>query len=142
MKYLSTNCAKENQHSDAKRKKLTKFFSIFSKTTSLDLGCFHFQVFKWISRLQKLKHYNPKIPIVLVGNKTDLRSDASEQHISIEMGERLARRINAAIYLECSTSNEDQVEKVFEQTAWATLRCAEKRRKPKSQWFRKFFGRK
>ena len=97
---------------------------------------------KWISRLQKLKHYNPKIPIVLVGNKTDLRSDASEQHISIEMGERLARRINAAIYLECSTSNEDQVEKVFEQTAWATLRYAEKRRKPKSQWFRKFFGRK
>ena len=96
---------------------------------------------KWIPQLQKLKHYNAKIPIVLVGNKTDLRSDA-KRHITPEMGEQLARKTNAAIYLECITSNEDQVERVFEQTAWASVRYAEERRKPKSQWFRKLFGRK
>ena len=97
---------------------------------------------KWIAELQKLKHYNPKIPIVLVGNKTDLRTNELGRHISTEMGERLAREINSAIYLECSTSNAQQVERVFEETAWASLRYSEERRKPKFQWFRKVFGRK
>ena len=35
---------------------------------------------KWIPDLQKLKHYNPKFPMVLVGGKIDLRSNI-KQHI-------------------------------------------------------------
>ena len=84
---------------------------------------------KWILDLQKLKHYNPKIPIVLVGNKTDLRSNA-KRHIFTEMGEQLGLKIHAAKSLECSRVDGEEVERVFEETAWASLRYTEKRRKP------------
>ena len=94
---------------------------------------------KWIPKLQKLKHYNPKIPIVVVGNKTDLRSN-TKQHIPTEVGEQLARTIDAAKYLECSTFNGKEVERVFEETAWVSIRYAEERRKRKS-WFKSLFGR-
>ena len=90
---------------------------------------------KWIPKLQKLKHYNPKIPIVLVGIKTDLKG-IGLQTIPTETGKWLARKIDAAKYLECSTFNGKEVESVFEETAWASIRYAEERRKPKS-WFRK-----
>ena len=96
---------------------------------------------KWIPELQTLKHFKPKIPVLLVGNKTDLRGNA-KQHVSTDMGEQLARRIDAAKYLECSSVDGKEVERVFEETAWASLRYAEERRKLKSQWFRKLFGRK
>ena len=96
---------------------------------------------KWIPGLQKLKHYNPKPPIVLIGNKTDFRSDA-KQYISTEWGKHLARRIDAAKYLECSSVDGEELERVFEETAWVSLCYAEERRKLKSPWFRKFFGRK
>ena len=56
---------------------------------------------KWIPAL---KRYCPKATIVLVGNKTNFRNN-SKQHITTEMGEDLARRINAAMYLECSSSD-------------------------------------
>ena len=95
---------------------------------------------KWILELKKLKHYNPKIPIVLLGNKTDLRSKADQQN-SNKMGKQLARRINAAKYLKCSTFQGEEVERVLEETAWASIRYAEERRKPKS-WFKWFFGLK
>ena len=96
---------------------------------------------KWIPELKKLKHYNPKIPIVLVGNKTDLRDNA-KQRIPTEVLEQLARRINAAKYLEFSTFEDEEVEKVFKETAWASIRYAEESRKPRSQWFRKLLGQK
>ena len=96
---------------------------------------------KWIPELQKLKHYNSKVPIVRVANKTDLRSNA-DRHISTEMGEQLARRIDAVKYLECSAFEARAVEKVFSETAWASIRYAEERRKPKSQWFRRLFSQK
>ena len=96
---------------------------------------------KWIPELQKLKHYNPKIPIVLVGNKTDLRSKA-KPHISADVGEWLGRKINAAKYLECSAFESEEVEKIFVETAWASIRYAEERRQPKSQWFKRLFVQK
>ena len=95
---------------------------------------------KWIPKFKKLKHYNPKIPIVLVENKTDLRNETDRQN-STKMGEQLPRRINAAKYLECFSTDGEDVEKIFEETAWATPRYAEERQKPKS-WFRRWFGRK
>ena len=93
---------------------------------------------KWIPEMKKMKHCNPKIPIVLMGNKTDLRKH-SKRWITTEKGEQLARRINAAKYFECSSTDRKEVEKVFEETAWTTLRYAEEKRKPKS-WFRRWFG--
>ena len=96
---------------------------------------------KWIPELRKLKHYNSKILIVLVGNKTDLRSNA-KQRIPTEVGEQLARRINAAKYLECSSVDGEKVERIFEETAWTSLRYAEEKRKPKSHWLKRLFGKK
>ena len=92
---------------------------------------------KW---LPEVKQSFPKAVVVLVGNNTDLRR-SSKLHVTTEMGEELRRRINAAIYLECSSSDGEEVEHVFEETVWASLRRAEKRRKKKS-WFYRFFYRK
>ena len=89
---------------------------------------------KWIPAL---KRYYPKAVIVLVGNKTDLRRN-SKHHITADMGEQLAQRINAAKYMECSSADEKKVEQVFEETVWASLFRVDKRRKKKSRFFRFF----
>ena len=134
--WKTTECA--DQHLLQKDRGIDVFMLMFSV---VDLDSYFSIEKKWIPELQKLKHYNSKIPIVLVGSKTDFRGTAF-QNISTETGKWLARRIDAAKYLECSTFAGEEVERVFEETAWASLRYAEERRKPKSQWFRKFFGRK
>ena len=89
---------------------------------------------KWIPQL---KRYYPKAVIVLVGTKTDLRSN-SKHHITTDMGEQLAHRINAAKYFECSSTDEKKVEQVFEETVWASLFRVDKRRKKKSRFLRFF----
>ena len=53
----------------------------------------------------------PKIPIIFVGNKTDMSSNAKDRRITTGMGEQLARRINVTTYLDCSTSKGDKVKK-------------------------------
>ena len=92
---------------------------------------------KWIP---ELKHDHPKVPIVLVGNKIDMREDA-KHFITIEMGKQLASRINASCYIECSSFDDMKVENLFEETVWASLRHAEKRRRKKSWLFRFFNGK-
>ena len=75
------------------------------------------------------------IPIIFVGNQTDLRNDSetlnnlSEQGkepITYEKGEQLARRIKSIKYLECSISDLTEIESVFEETVWASLRRFER----------------
>ena len=89
---------------------------------------------KWFP---ELKRYCPKAIIVLVGNKTDLRSN-SKRHITTDMGEQLAYRIKAAKYLECSSTEEEKVEQVFEEIVWASLFRIDKRRKKKPRFLRFF----
>ena len=45
------------------------------------------------------------------------------------MGEQLARKIKAVKYLECSSSDGTDIEKVFEKAVWASLRPFEEERK-------------
>ena len=75
---------------------------------------------KWIP---EVKHHMPNIPIVLVGNQIDLRTDPdylkqlaeqNEKPITTEMGGKLAREINAAAYIECSCL--EIVEILFEKS--------------------------
>ena len=87
--------------------------------------------------VSRLKRYCPKAVIVLVGNKTDLRSN-SKRHITTDMGEQLAYRIKAAKYLECSSTEEEKVEQVFEEIVWASLFRIDKRRKKKPRFLRFF----
>ena len=72
-----------------------------------------------------------EVPVILVGNQTELRNDSQalnnllnqgKQPITYEMGEHFAREINAVKYMECSSSDGTGTENVFEDTVWASLR--------------------
>ncbi|CAK8697423.1 ras-like GTP-binding protein RHO [Clavelina lepadiformis] len=75
---------------------------------------------KW---MPEVKHFCPNVPIVLVGNKKDLRHDEEtraelaqhkQEPVTYEQGQRIAAAIGAARYLECSAKNKEGVREVFE----------------------------
>jgi len=84
-------------------------------------------------------------PIILVGNQIDLRNDSKTLNnlskqgnhpITSEMGEHLARKINAVTYLNCSCNEQNEIEKIFEEAVWKSLRKIEQEipnQKSKSQ---------
>jgi len=58
-----------------------------------------------------VRHYCPSAVVVLVGTQIDRRDDSRtlaalakdrQRPISYETGERLAKKLNAAYYVECS----------------------------------------
>lgn len=60
---------------------------------------------KWVPEIRK---YLPKVPIVLIGTKTDLRKDketlkklGDKKPITFEEGKCLAKKIEAVAYFEC-----------------------------------------
>ena len=57
--------------------------------------------------------------LFLVGTKTDLRGNRGEENsVSLKKGMKLAKRVNAIAYLECSTQeNDDSVKRVFKDIA-------------------------
>ena len=57
--------------------------------------------------------------LFLVGTKTDMRGDRDEENtVSLKKGMKLAKRVNAIGYLECSTQeNDDSVRRVFKDIA-------------------------
>jgi len=82
---------------------------------------------RWIP---ELKHFCPKIPIVLVGNKKDLRKDPEtiqqlgrnkQEPISTEEGRDMATNIGAFAFLECSARTKEGVREVFEAANRAAL---------------------
>ncbi|GFR12379.1 ras-like GTP-binding protein Rho1 [Trichonephila clavata] len=87
---------------------------------------------KWYPEIKK---YIPNAPIVLVGNKMDLRSDEntinelaskSLKPVSFEQGKEAAEKIKAVKYIECSAKNGDAVKEVFKTAAAASLQgCKE-----------------
>ncbi|CAH8449214.1 unnamed protein product [Schistosoma turkestanicum] len=63
---------------------------------------------KWIP---EIKHFCPNVPIILVGNKKDLRDDEAtknelrrmkQETVSFEQGRAMAARIGADQFFECS----------------------------------------
>jgi len=79
-----------------------------------------------------LKRICPARPIILMGCEADLRVDENASRdlnildktpITKEMGEQLARRINAVKYVECPSNIDDMsLEKIFEEIVWTSLR--------------------
>jgi Ras family protein A len=71
-----------------------------------------------------IKEYCPNAPVILVGNKIDLRHDQDTikkntrnlKPISSEEGQALARKIGAVAYIECSAKNGDGVKEAFLRT--------------------------
>ena len=79
----------------------------------------------------EVAHFCPKVPIILVGTKGDLRSDsaaleAMHEHevkpVTTEDAERVAREIGAHAYMECSAKTRDGVREIFEAAAKLTLK--------------------
>jgi Ras family protein A len=92
---------------------------------------------KW---LPEIKHYCPKVPIVLVGNKKDLRNDSNvirelSRHKQLPVkpaeGREMQDRIGAQAYLECSAKTREGVREIFESASRAALN-----KKPARKTFR------
>ncbi|CAH8462958.1 unnamed protein product [Schistosoma turkestanicum] len=78
----------------------------------------------------EVRHFCPNVPIILVGNKQDLRNDERAHHelakvrqelVKSEEGRLMGDRINAYAYLECSAKTKEGVRKVFETATRAAL---------------------
>ncbi|NWI03758.1 RHOA protein, partial [Tichodroma muraria] len=99
----------------------------------------------------EVKHFCPNVPIILVGNKKDLRNDehtrrelakmkqaSSFQSLRIngqkcpvkpEEGRDMANRIGAFGYMECSAKTKDGVREVFEMATRAALQARRGKKK-------------
>ena len=81
---------------------------------------------KWYS---EVKHFCSNVPIILVGNKKDLRNNENvtksnqmdKKQVRSEEGQEMAEKIKAKAYLECSAKTKDGVRLVFEAAARASL---------------------
>ncbi|MCJ8734600.1 hypothetical protein PDJAM_G00237220 [Pangasius djambal] len=86
----------------------------------------------------EVKHFCPNVPIILVGNKKDLRNDEhtrrelakmKQEPVKAEEGRDMANRINASGYLECSAKTKDGVREVFEMATRAALQAKKRSKK-------------
>lgn len=72
----------------------------------------------------EINHFLPEVPFILIGNKLDLRSNPetvetlgrfSIHPVSQEEGEKMARKIGAHRYMECSSKYLVGVRDIFEE---------------------------
>lgn len=63
-----------------------------------------------------MRHFCPNVPIILVGNKKDLRNDSQtvrelakmkQEPVRPEQGRAMAEQIGAYAYLECSAKSKE-----------------------------------
>ena len=82
---------------------------------------------RWVP---EIKHFCPKVPVILVGCKKDLRTDeetlislAAEKKIPVSRGdgEEMKTKIGAVGYLECSAKTKEGVWEVFEAATRAAI---------------------
>ncbi|XP_061931550.1 ras-like GTP-binding protein Rho1 isoform X1 [Apis cerana] len=84
----------------------------------------------------EVKHFCPNVPIILVGNKKDLRNDPNtikelskmkQEPVKPEEGRAMAEKINAFAYLECSAKSKEGIREVFETATRAALQFVGKK---------------
>uniref|UniRef100_A0A1B0DM38 Uncharacterized protein n=4 Tax=Phlebotominae TaxID=7198 RepID=A0A1B0DM38_PHLPP len=85
----------------------------------------------------EVKHFCPNVPIILVGNKKDLRNDPNtikelakmkQEPVKPQEGRAMAEKINAFAYLECSAKSKEGVREVFETATRAALQVKKKKK--------------
>ncbi|XP_057650963.1 ras-like GTP-binding protein Rho1 [Diorhabda carinulata] len=85
----------------------------------------------------EVKHFLPYVPYILVGNKLDLRNDpevvkylnsANSHPVSQEEGEKMARKIKAIKYMECSAKHIFGVKQIFEEAARIAIQTKKERK--------------
>uniref|UniRef100_A0A8D2EIC8 Ras homolog family member D n=1 Tax=Theropithecus gelada TaxID=9565 RepID=A0A8D2EIC8_THEGE len=78
----------------------------------------------------EVNHFCKKVPIIVVGCKTDLRKDKSLvnklrrnglEPVTYHRGQEMARSVGAVAYLECSARLHDNVHAVFQEAAEVAL---------------------
>ena len=78
----------------------------------------------------EVKHFCPNVPIILVGNKKDLRNDENtkrelmkmkQETVKYEEGAAICEKINGFTYLECSAKTKEGVREVFMAATRAAL---------------------
>ena len=83
----------------------------------------------------EVKHFCPNVPIILVGNKKDLRNDSNtikelgkmkQEPVKLEDGRAMAEKINAVCYMECSARTKGGVREVFEAATREGLKVRNK----------------
>lgn len=83
----------------------------------------------------EVKFHNPGTPFFLVGTQIDLRDDEEEierlrkdrlSPITTEMGAKLAHRVGARLYKECSGLTQDGIKLLFEQVVTVALKSRNK----------------
>lgn len=76
---------------------------------------------KWV---KEIKHFCRGVPIILVGNKTDLRTDAGVKkgtQISTDKTKYVANKINALKWIECSAKTQANIPELFQMAAKAAI---------------------
>lgn len=82
---------------------------------------------KW---LPELRHYQPNSPIILVGTKSDMRSDPAvlehlrdrgAEPISTAEGLELAKQVGASGYVEASALTQKGLKSVFDEAIRAVI---------------------
>ncbi|KAA0187774.1 Ras GTP-binding protein Rho1 [Fasciolopsis buskii] len=86
----------------------------------------------------EVKHFCQNVPIILVGNKKDLRNDEATKNelkrmkmepVKPDEGKAMADKIGALAYLECSAKTKEGVREVFEFATRAALQTRKKKRR-------------
>ena len=84
----------------------------------------------------EVKHFCPNVPIILVGNKKDIRNDEAirrelsrmkQEPVKPEQGKVMSDTIGAFAYLECSAKTKEGVREVFEMATRAALQVKKKK---------------
>ena len=86
----------------------------------------------------EVKQFCPNVPIILVGNKKDLRKDPNtikelgkmkQEPVKLEEGSAMGEQIHAFAYHECSARSKEEVSEVFNTAARASLQFRKGRSK-------------
>uniref|UniRef100_A0AC35TTA2 Ras-like GTP-binding protein Rho1 n=1 Tax=Rhabditophanes sp. KR3021 TaxID=114890 RepID=A0AC35TTA2_9BILA len=109
--------------------------------TDVVLMCFSIDSPDSLTNIQEkwtpeVRHFCPNVPIILVGNKKDVRAEAEAntdprnkiETVKPDMGKQMAEQIGAFGYLECSAKTKEGVRDVFETATRAALATKPKRK--------------
>jgi small GTP-binding protein len=68
---------------------------------------------KWV---KEIKENAAGVPFIIVGNKSDLRNDEKMKSkcVPMDKGEKLAKKLKAEKYLECSAKTQEGLRDVFD----------------------------
>merc|ERR1712060_501959 len=91
----------------------------------------------------EIQHHAPNVPILLVGTKSDLRTDDStikqlssrgQAMVTLESAQMMAKEIGAVKFLECSALTQEGLKQVFDDAIravmWTPSRGRERNAKP------------